>query len=109
MSTDAPARTGASLSAGRLTHDQAVPLLDVVAHLVVSTASSVDPPPPTPSRMAALVTAMEAVGIDEAVIHAYRQTGILVGEGDDDLWSGDDLRRWEASLTGYRRRPPASE
>ena len=102
MSADAPARTGASLSAGRLTHDQAV------AHLVESAASSVDPPPPTPSRMAALVAAMEAVGLDEAIIHAYRQTGILVGQGDDDLWSADDLRRWEAALAEYRRPPPAS-
>jgi hypothetical protein len=50
---------------------------------------------------------MEAVGIDPAVIHAYRCTGVLVSEGNEDLWSAGDLERWEAAVRGYRVRGTA--
>jgi hypothetical protein len=89
---------------GRLTHEQAVALLEILAHLVDSDWVEGDILYGSlgPSRMPAVVTAMEAVGVEAAVIHAYEQTGILVGEGNEDLWSAGDLRRWEAAVTGYR-------
>jgi hypothetical protein len=58
--------------------------------------------------MAALVAAMASVGVDPAVIHAYEETGILVGDGDEDLWSPDELRRWHVAVSAYRdNRAPA--
>jgi hypothetical protein len=89
---------------GRLTHEQAVALLEVVAHLV-DTAADTPQTPPGPSRMTALVAAMQSVGVDPAVIHAYEQTGILVGDGDEDLWSPDELRRWQAAVSAYDGNP----
>ena len=107
MSTGHPPYDRAASRSGRLTHEQAVALLEAVATIMGTEGVEEDAPdgPVMPSRMQALVAAMEAVGVDAAVIHAYEQTGILVGEGDEDLWSADDLRRWEAAVAEYGDRP----
>jgi hypothetical protein len=50
---------------------------------------------------------MEEVGIDPAVIHAYRCTGVLVSEGNEDLWSVRDLERWQAAVRESQARGAA--
>jgi hypothetical protein len=50
---------------------------------------------------AAIVAAMEVVGVSPAVIHAYRRTGLLVTEQNVGACSPDELRRWQAALEEY--------
>lgn len=103
-----PTLTGAGHP--RLTHHEAVSLVEGLTQLVdaAATEAEVNHTYLTPSRRPMLVIAMRAVGIDPAVIHAYQQTGILVCEGNEDLWSADDLRRWEAAVAGYRSHPAST-
>jgi hypothetical protein len=55
----------------------------------------------------ALVAAMEAVGIHPAFVHAFRQTGMLVSEDNQDLWTPAELQRWEAALEDHGRPAPS--
>lgn len=107
MSLEGPSRNAALSSAGYLTHDQAVALLDAVARLLDAAETESDPDGShlTPSQMPTLVAAMRTVGIDPALIHAYEETGVVVSEGNEDLWSENDLRRWEAAIEEYRSHP----
>jgi hypothetical protein len=104
MSIEGPSRNAALSSAGYLTHDQAIALLDAVARLLDAAETESGPAGShlTPSWMPTLVAAMRTVGIDAALIHAYEETGVVVSEGSEDLWSASDLRRWEAAIEGYR-------
>lgn len=104
MSIDGPSGSAALSSAGYLTHDQAIALLDAVARFLdaAGTESGSDGSHLTPWQMPTLVAAMRTVGIDPALIHAYEETGVVVSEGSEDLWSVNDLRRWEAAIEGYR-------
>lgn len=58
---------------------------------------------------AAIIGAMETVGVSPAIIHAYRRTGLLVTEHNVGACSMDDLRSWQAALEEYDEpaRPPA--
>lgn len=78
----------------RLTHDEAVAVLAALTRPAPDDREETSPPP-------ALVAAMEMVGIDAGLIHAYRQTGVLISEGNDDLWSPEERRRWEAAVESY--------
>lgn len=49
----------------------------------------------------AIVKAMEAAGIDPALIYAYRRTGLLVSQGNLHLLSDKDLAEWQAALEEY--------
>ncbi len=101
MGNDRPSGN-ARRSPGRyLTHKQAIALLEAVARLLEASETA-DGSHGT--AMPRLVTAMHTVGIDPALIHAYQETGVLVSEGNEDLWSVNDLRRWEAALERYRSR-----
>jgi hypothetical protein len=101
MSNDRPSGN-AGRSPGRyLTHKQAVALLEAVARLLDVSETADGSHGPAISR---LVTAMHTVGIDPALIHAYQETGVLVSEGNEDLWSVNDLRRWVTALERYRSR-----
>lgn len=50
---------------------------------------------------AALISAMAAVGVDSAIIHAYRQTGRLLTEQNVGQWSRQDRDRWQAMVEEY--------
>jgi hypothetical protein len=50
----------------------------------------------------ALVAAMEAAGIHPALVHAFRVTGMLVSEDNQDLWTRAELDRWSAAVAAYR-------
>ena len=50
---------------------------------------------------AALISAMAAVGVDSAIIHAYCQTGWLLTEQNIRQWSRHDRDRWQAMVEEY--------
>jgi hypothetical protein len=50
---------------------------------------------------AAMVAAMSAAGVGDAVIHAYRRTGLLVTEHNVAACAPHALRRWQAALDEY--------
>ncbi len=49
----------------------------------------------------ALVAAMESVGIHPALVHAFRQTGMVVSEDNLDLWTPAELERWSSAVGEY--------
>ncbi|HEV8308459.1 MAG TPA: hypothetical protein VGW35_12390 [Methylomirabilota bacterium] len=55
---------------------------------------------------AAIIAAMEAAGVGAAIIHAYRRTGMLVGEHNVTSYSKEALRRWRAVLEEYEEPDP---
>src|SRR4051794_8901940 len=65
-------------------------------------------PDGTPERAAeALAEAMRATGIDPALVHAFEQTGLLVGEDNRHLIPPDALAEWDRAVADYRRRQAA--
>lgn len=52
---------------------------------------------------AALVKAMREVGSDEAFIHAYIKTGLIVSDLNAHLISKEDMAAWDAAVAEYRR------
>jgi hypothetical protein len=50
---------------------------------------------------AAVVAAMEAAGVDRALVYAYRRTGLLVTEQNVGACTRADLRRWQGALEEY--------
>jgi hypothetical protein len=107
MSTNGSSADAAPSPSGHLTHDQALALLEAAARVLDGVEMASDLPHLTPSRLPAPVSAMEEVGIDPAVIHAYRCTGVLVSEGNEDLWSVRDLERWQAAVRESQARGAA--
>lgn len=51
----------------------------------------------------ALVTAMESIGVQPALVHAFRQTGMIVSEDNLDLWTPAELERWSRAVEEYLR------
>jgi len=50
---------------------------------------------------AVMISAMQAAGVDPAMIYAYRSTGILISEQNLHQRSKVDRRRWQAAVEGY--------
>jgi hypothetical protein len=64
-------------------------------------ADAVDPAD-QPRFDAMLISAMAAVGVDPAIIAAYRRTGRLLTEQNIGEWSRQERRWWRAMIEGYR-------
>ncbi len=48
---------------------------------------------------------LQAAGVDAAIVHAFRQTGLLVWEYNQDLFTPEQLTAWEQALqTAHLRR-----
>jgi hypothetical protein len=56
-----------------------------------------------------VLAAMESAHIHPALIHAFRRTGILVSDENQDLWTRAELDRWTEAVAGYRPDEPAGE
>jgi hypothetical protein len=50
---------------------------------------------------AALIAAMEEAGVNPALVHAYRRTGMLITEQNVAGRSLDELRRWQVALEEF--------
>ena len=50
---------------------------------------------------AVMISAMQAAGVDPAMIYAYRSTGILISEQNLHQRSKVDRRRWQAAVEEY--------
>jgi hypothetical protein len=53
---------------------------------------------------ARLLAALQQAGADPAVVHAFRETGVLVEDANEHRVSEPDLAAWRAALDGHRRR-----
>jgi hypothetical protein len=63
-------------------------------------------PGATPDRARrAMVLAMQAAGVDPALIHAFEETGLLVGDDNRHLISPEAMAAWERAIREYRQRP----
>ncbi len=49
-----------------------------------------------------IIAQLQAAGVDSAVVHAFRQTGLLVWEYNQDQFDPDQLSAWEQALETYR-------
>jgi hypothetical protein len=56
-----------------------------------------------------LVLAMQAAGVDPAVIFAFEQTGFLVTEENEGRIPSVDLEAWDAAIEEYHRRQGRAE
>lgn len=56
-----------------------------------------------------MVQGMKAAGVDPALIYAFEQTGILVGEDNQHLFSDKDLAKWQDAIDRYRAQHAESE
>ena len=45
---------------------------------------------------------LRTTGVDPAIIHAFEQTGMLVWEYNQDLFTSEQLAAWEQALHEYR-------
>ena len=63
-------------------------------------ADAVDPVD-QPRFDATLISAMAAVGVDPAIIDAYRHTGRLLTEQNIGEWSRQERRWWRAMVEAY--------
>jgi hypothetical protein len=88
-------RPGARVRA--LTGHDTMALIETLARVVDH-----DDPATSPGVAAALVAAMRAVGTAPALVHAFEATGMLVSEENLDLWSPEELDRWQAAVEAYR-------
>ncbi len=59
--------------------------------------------PPLEHLEAEMVKAMEASGVNPAVIYAYEKTGLLVSEENQHLIPDADLAEWQAAIEEYSR------
>jgi hypothetical protein len=48
-----------------------------------------------------MVIAMEANGVNPALIYAYEKTGLLVSEENQHLIPDTDLAEWQAAIEEY--------
>jgi predicted glycoside hydrolase/deacetylase ChbG (UPF0249 family) len=48
-----------------------------------------------------MVEVMQEVGMDPAIIYAYKTTGMLVGESNYSQWSEEELAEWYAAIDEY--------
>jgi hypothetical protein len=51
---------------------------------------------------AKIVGQLRAAGMDSAIVHAFVQTGMLVWEYNQDLFTPEQLAAWEHALQAYR-------
>lgn len=48
------------------------------------------------------VAAMETIGVDPAVIHAYKATGLLLTDFNAQDYPEEDIKQWNAAIEEYR-------
>ena len=56
-----------------------------------------------------MVEDIKAAGIDPAIIHAFEETGILITEGNEDLFADDDMAAWHEAITEYHEKHSGQE
>lgn len=49
------------------------------------------------------VLAMQRAGVDPAIVHAYAETGLLIGERTLSRCTGRDLDEWNAAIEAWER------
>jgi hypothetical protein len=60
------------------------------------------PTPYTDEKMTnMMVEAMEAAGIPDHLIFAYRKTGMIMGAENAGLWTEKEINEWNAAITEY--------
>jgi hypothetical protein len=74
-------------------------LLDELSRVVEQAESPAD----SASVTAALLAAMEKVGIHPALVHGFRVTGFLVSEDNQDVWTREELAQWQAAVESHDR------
>jgi hypothetical protein len=50
-----------------------------------------------------LLIELTRLGVDPAVLHAIRRTGIVVAEGADEFWREADLHAWDSAIEDWQR------
>ena len=56
-----------------------------------------------------MVEDMKKAGIDPALIHAFEETGMLVTEGNEDLFTEEDIEKWNQAIAEYKWKHGAQE
>ena len=56
-----------------------------------------------------LLLELTRLGVDPAVLHAIRRTGIVVAEGADEFWREADLRAWDTAIEDWQRQATRRE
>ena len=56
-----------------------------------------------------MVEDMKKAGIDPALIHAFEETGMLVSDGNEDLFTDDDMDEWHEAIAEYEMKHGAHE
>src|SRR5258706_16335376 len=60
------------------------------------------PTPYTDEKMTnMMVEAMEAAGIPDHLIFAYRKTGMIMGAENAGLWTEKEINEWKAAIAEY--------
>ncbi len=63
-----------------------------------------EPRPLDPAQLQSeLVAAMRESGVHEAVIHAFKKTGLIVSGENVSMFSPSDLAEYEAAINEYSR------
>jgi hypothetical protein len=89
-----------------LTHRDTAALLDELARVVQDDDA---PLAAGAGVTGALVAAMERAGIHPVLVYAFRVTGMLVSEDNQDLWTRAELELWSGALARYRPGVPVDE
>ena len=56
-----------------------------------------------------MVEDMKKTGIDPALIHAFEETGMLVSDGNEDLFTDHDMDEWYEAIAEYEMKHGAHE
>ena len=56
-----------------------------------------------------MVEDMKQAGIDPALIHAFEETGMLVTEGHEGLFTDEELDKWHEAIVTYREKHRSEE
>jgi len=56
-----------------------------------------------------MVEDMKKAGIDPALIHAFEETGMLITEGNEDLFTDDDMDAWHEAIVDYQEKHRSEE
>lgn len=92
-----------------LTRRDTAALLEELARIVPDGDGDDAPAVATAGVAGALVGAMERAGIHPALVYAFRVTGMLVSDDNQDLWTRAELDLWSGALARYRPGVPVDD
>ena len=77
-----------------------------IARRILELMDEIDPDEDRPVALLGALTAvaMERAGIHEALVMAYLKSGILLGEGKEDIADPDGVREWDQVLRRWERK-----